>query len=45
MENTMSELEEYLDEMGISTEGKTVYEVMSEIASVWNNLAEDKEEN
>ena len=45
MKNTMSELKEYLDEMGISTEGKTVYEVMSEIASVWNNLAEDKEEN
>ena len=45
MENTMHELKEYLDEMGISTEGKTVYEVMSEIASVWNNLAGDKEEN
>lgn len=45
MENTMHELKKYLDEMGISTEGKTVYEVMSEIASVWNNLAGDKEEN
>lgn len=44
MENTMSELKEYLDRLGISTDGKTVEEVMSEIASVWNKLAEDKEE-
>lgn len=45
MENTMTELKEYLAKMGISTEGKNVEEVMSEIASVWNKLAEDKEEN
>lgn len=44
MENTMSELKEYLDRLGISTDGKTVEEVMLEIASVWNKLAEDKEE-
>lgn len=44
MENTMSELKEYLDRLGISTDGKTVEEVMSEIASVGNKLAEDKEE-
>ena len=44
MENTMSELKEYLDRLGISTDGKTVEEVMSEIASVWNKLAEDKQE-
>lgn len=44
MENTMSELKEYLDRLGISTDGKTVEEVMPEIASVWNKLAEDKEE-
>lgn len=44
MENTMSELKEYLDRLGISMDGKTVEEVMSEIASVWNKLAEDKEE-
>lgn len=44
MKNTMSELKEYLDRLGISTDGKTVEEVMSEIASVWNKLAEDKEE-
>ena len=44
MKNTMSELKKYLDEIGISTDGKTVEEVMSEIASVWNKLAEDKEE-
>lgn len=44
MKNTMSELKEYLDRLGISTDGKTVEEVMLEIASVWNKLAEDKEE-
>jgi hypothetical protein len=44
MENTMSELKEYLDEIGISIEGKTTCEVNDEIASVWNKLAEDKEE-
>lgn len=44
MENTMSELKEYLDRLRIPTDGKTVEEVMSEIASVWNKLAEDKEE-
>ena len=44
MENTMSELKEYLDRLEIPIEGKTVEEVMSEIASVWNKLAEDKEE-
>lgn len=44
MKNTMSELKEYLDEIGISIEGKTTCEVNDEIASVWNKLAEDKEE-
>ena len=44
MENTMSELKECLDKMGISTDGKTTCEVNNEIASVWNKLAEDKEE-
>lgn len=38
MENTMSELKEYLDRLGISTEGKTTCEVNDEIASVWKNL-------
>lgn len=45
MKNTMSELKEYLDRLGISTDGKTVEEVMLEIASVWNKLADSKEEN
>lgn len=40
MENTMAELKEYLDEMGISTAGKTLYEVVCEIASIWNDLAD-----
>ena len=44
MKNTMSELKEYLDEIEISIEGKTTCEVNDEIASVWNKLAEDKEE-
>lgn len=44
MKNTMSELKEYLDEIGISIEGKTTCVVNDEIASVWNKLAEDKEE-
>ena len=44
MENTMSELKEYLDRIGISIDGKTTCEVNNEIASVWNKLAEDKEE-
>lgn len=44
MKNTMSELKEYLDEIGISIDGKTTCEVNDEIASVWNKLAEDKEE-
>lgn len=45
MKNTMSELKEYLDEIGISIEGKTTCEVNDEIASVWNKLADSKEEN
>ena len=45
MKNTMSELKEYLDRLGISTEGKTTCEVNDEIASVWNKLADSKEEN
>lgn len=45
MENTMHELKKYLDEIGISTEGKTTCEVNDEIASVWNKLADSKEEN
>lgn len=40
MENTMHELKKYLDEMGISTAGKTLYEVVCEIASIWNDLAD-----
>ena len=44
MKNTMSELKKYLDEIGISIEGKTTCVVNDEIASVWNKLAEDKEE-
>lgn len=41
----VSDIEEFLlNERLISTDGKTVEEVMSEIASVWNKLAEDKEE-
>jgi hypothetical protein len=44
MKNTMSELKKYLDEIGISIDGKTTCEVNDEIASVWNKLAEDKEE-
>lgn len=45
MKNTMSELKEYLGRLGISTEGKTTCEVNDEIASVWNKLADSKEEN
>lgn len=45
MENTMYELKEYLDRIGISTEGKTICEVNDEIASVWNKLADSKEGN
>lgn len=44
METTMSELKEYLDRLEISIEGKTTCEVNDEIASVWNKLAENKEE-
>ena len=44
MKNTMYELKKYLDEIGISIDGKTTCEVNDEIASVWNKLAEDKEE-
>ena len=45
MENTMSELKEYLDRLEIPIEGKTTCEVNDEIASVWNKLADSKEEN
>lgn len=45
MENTMSELKEYLDRIGISIDGKTTCEVNNEIASIWNKLADSKEEN
>ena len=45
MENTMSELKEYLDRLGISTDGKTTCEVNNEIASIWNKLADSKEGN
>lgn len=45
MENTMSELKEYLDRIVISIDGKTTCEVNNEIASVWNKLADSKEEN
>lgn len=45
MENTMSELKEYLDRIGISIDGKTTCEVNNEIASIWNKLADSKEGN
>ena len=45
MENTMSKLKEYLDRIGISIDGKTTCEVNNEIASIWNKLADSKEEN
>lgn len=45
MKNTMSELKKYLDEIGISIDGKTTCEVNNEIASIWNKLADSKEES